>query len=174
MADEAEQQQAQEPNEPEGDPKDNGAGDKKAILADLAKERDRRQAAEQELNQFREAQKTEYQKAIDQAKAETKAEVEGTSRERVLKAEIKAAAAGRLADPKDAIRLLDLSKIKINDDGEVDSDAVSTAIEELIDAKPYLAINERSPRGSADGGPRGTGVGDFSMNDLIRRSAGRS
>jgi hypothetical protein len=59
--------------------------------------------------------------------------------ERILKAEIRAAAATALADPTDALLYLDLSNFEVGNDGEVDTDAVRSAIADLVKNKPYLA-----------------------------------
>jgi len=59
--------------------------------------------------------------------------------QRILKAEIRAAAAGKLADPADALRYLDLSDFEVGPDGEVDASAMNEAIEALVKSKPYLA-----------------------------------
>ena len=65
--------------------------------------------------------------------------------ERILKAEIRAAAATALADPADALLYLDLSSFEVGNDGEVDADAVKSAIADLVKNKPYLAAQSGSP-----------------------------
>jgi len=78
--------------------------------------------------------------------------------DRIVRAEVKAAAAGKLADPADAYRFLDLSQFEVDDDGNVDADEVAEAIDDLIKSKPYLAAQGGStkPRfqGTADSGAR--------------------
>jgi len=79
--------------------------------------------------------------------------------ERIVRAEVRAAAAGKLADPADAYRFLDLSQFEVDDDGNVDADEVSDAIEDLIKSKPYLAAQGGTPtkprfQGTADSGAR--------------------
>ena len=75
--------------------------------------------------------------------------------ERILKAEVRAAAAGKLTDPQDALRFIDLSEFEVGSDGDVDGDAVAAAIEDLIKSKPYLAVQDgRRFQGDADGGAR--------------------
>lgn len=73
---------------------------------------------------------------------------------RILKAEVRAAAAGKLADPQDALRFLDLSGFEVGPDGDVDGDAVAAAINDLIKTKPYLAAQGKRFEGDADGGAR--------------------
>lgn len=77
---------------------------------------------------------------------------------RVLRAEIRAAAAGRLHDPADALAHLDLDDFDVDDDGSVDTKAIVEAIDDLIKSKPYLekkTAEQRPP--NFDSGPRGGG-----------------
>ncbi len=79
--------------------------------------------------------------------------------ERLVRAEIKAAASGKLTNPALAIRLLDLSSFDVDDDGEVDATAIAAAIDELITKEPYLASVQGETKrfqGGADSGTRGT------------------
>lgn len=81
--------------------------------------------------------------------------------ERIIRAEVKAAAAGKLADPADAFRFLDLDQFEVDADGNLDADEVSDAIEDLLKSKPYLAAQGGTTKrfqGTADSGARkGTG-----------------
>lgn len=109
----------------------------------LKTERTRRREAEQRLN------KNNGEDAVAQATAAATA----AANTRILKAEIRAAAASKLADPRDALRFLDLSQFEVDADGDVDSDEIAEAIEELIKDKPYLAAaTGRRFQGSGDGG----------------------
>lgn len=88
---------------------------------------------------------------------------------RLVKAEIKAAAAGKLHDPADAYLHLDVDSFEVDDDGEVDADAIAAAIADLIEKKPYLAAQGGRFQGSADGGRRkGTGPSQLTEADLAR------
>lgn len=83
-----------------------------------------------------------------------------TMRDRLVGAEVRAIAANRLADPADATRFLDDSKF-VNAKGEIDGDGIGKAIDDLLSAKPYLAIGyvpsngNGNGHGSADQGARG-------------------
>ncbi|WP_228979700.1 hypothetical protein [Streptomyces sp. DH12] len=81
--------------------------------------------------------------------------------ERIVRAEVKAAAAGKLADAADALRFLDLSQFEVDADGQLDAEEVADAIDDLLKTKPYLAAQSgKTPRfhGTADSGARkGTG-----------------
>lgn len=150
---------------------DEGAGGKRAILADLAKERSARKQLQSELEQLRQASMSETEKAIAQAKAEGRESALKEIGDRIVRAEVKAAATGKLADPDDAIHLLDMAGL-VQADGTVDSKAVSSAIDALVAAKPYLSAMPGA--GSGEGGPRGNSSnnplnGDPLLRDLKSR-----
>ena len=95
---------------------------------------------------------------VDKVRREALAEATKQANDRIIRSEVKAAAAGKLADPADALRLLDLSQFEVDGDGEVDEDAINEAISDLIKKKPYLAAQGgRRFQGSGDGGHRGDG-----------------
>lgn len=104
------------------------------------------------------------QAKLDGKEAEHKAQTEaqriqdealGKANERILKAEVRANAASKLADPADALRFIDLSEFEVGSDGEVDSSAIAQAIDDLITSKPYLAAQSGGRfQGSADAGAR--------------------
>ena len=136
-------------------------------------------AAKAELETLRAAQMTDTDKALAAAKAEGAAEVSAKFAARVLLSEIRVAAAGKLADPNDAVRLLDLTKFTVTDDGTVDTTAITSAIDELVIAKPYLAAGKSPPLTIDTGqGTRGnpaapTDPGSLSMSDyMAARKAG--
>lgn len=74
--------------------------------------------------------------------------------DRILRAEIRALAAGKLTDPADALLHLDLTKFEVSPDGEVDKTAIEAAITNLTTSKPYLAAQGGRFQGGADGGAR--------------------
>lgn len=94
--------------------------------------------------------------ALDAARREGEAAAMTKANERLLALEIRATAAGKLNDPTDALRLLDLSAFEVGADGVIDTEAIADAIDGLIKSKPYLsATPQRRPaEGSADGGTR--------------------
>ncbi len=130
-------------------------------------------AAASALDKARTAQMSEQERAVEAAKREGRAEAVTIANARILKAEVKAAAAGKLADPADAVQFLDLGDFAVSDDGDVDTKAISKAIDSLIVAKPYLGAN--APKQTAvPAGARGSEtLGGDDMNSRIRRAAGR-
>jgi hypothetical protein len=101
----------------------------------------------------------------------------------LLENAVAAAAAGRLADPSDAMRLVDISDIAVGDDGKVDSAKLKERIDKLLEAKPYLgatgaggtragAPSGQRPPGLPGGGQRPAPQGG-GINELIREAARR-
>lgn len=129
-----------------------------AMKTERNEERRRRREAEQELERIKAeaaAQgKPAEEQALDAARREAEQAVMARVNDRIVKAEVRAAATGKLADPTDALRFIDLSSIEVGEDGAVDGAAVADAIADLIKTKPYLATGARPAPGSADGGPR--------------------
>jgi hypothetical protein len=91
---------------------------------------------------------------------------------RILSAEVRAAAAGKLNDPADALAYIDLSSFEVGDDGSVDTDAIGAAVSDLISKKPYLAAQGGRFQGSADGGARNDASrpAQLSESDMARMS----
>lgn len=89
----------------------------------------------------------------EQARRKAEADALSKANSRILKAEIRAAAKGRLNDPKDALTFLDLDQFEVGEDGEIDPEEIEEAIEDLLKAKPYLAAaTAKRFQGTGDGG----------------------
>lgn len=145
---------------------DLGDSGKRALTEERTARRNAEKAAKAskaELDKLRAEGQSEAEKAIAKAKAEGSAETLAKANARVLKAEVRAAAAGKMNDPADAVHFLDLSDFEVGDDGEVDAKAIAKAIDALLKDKPYLGKGDgagggsRRSTGSADGGARGGG-----------------
>jgi len=120
-----------------------------------------------ELDELRRQSMTDQEKAIAAAREEGAASVTAMVNERILLAEIRAAAAGKLNDPADAVLLIDPKQFTISPDGTVDTSAINSAIETLVKSKPYLATSKVSTKsGSADQGATGTVGKQISRDDL--------
>lgn len=162
---------------PTGDPPPEPAGDDLGKLkATLAAERRARAAAEREATKLRDEHATDAEKAVAAAREEGRREALGQVAGRMVEAEVRAAAAGKLADPADAIRLLDLTGF-VDDAGEIDAKAIVAAVDELVTAKPYLAANAAKSNGTAaaSAAPQGTrpgpaleGDGDAFLRRVVR------
>lgn len=154
----------------QGDQGDGGNGQDGDGLADkgreaLAKERKARREAEKARKaaeakaadleaKLAAGQQDQTQQDADKARRDAEAAANAKANARILAAEVRAAAAGKLADPSDAARYLDLSEFEVGDDGGVDQEAIAEAISDLIKKKPYLAAKAQGFQGSGDGGAR--------------------
>ena len=166
---------------PEGD--DNAADESKpedlaALKAALASERKRFEKAERELADLRKQHMTESEKALAEARAEGRKAALGEVTERLLAAEVRAAAAAKMADPGDAVHLLDLDGLA-NEDGTVDSKGVAARIDALLKDKPYLAKPAPSgggpgkpPQGARDGAAPDDTSADAYLRGVVRRGRG--
>lgn len=88
---------------------------------------------------------------MDKALADAKSAGEKSAAQRFTKrlidAEVKAGAKGlRFHDPADAIQQLGDMTSAVKDDGEVDADAISAALTDLANKKPYLVAQEEPLR----------------------------
>ena len=101
------------------------------------------------------ANKSELEKAVERAKADAdkagRQDERSKADARIVRAEVKAAAGTKLADPEDAVRLLDLGQFKVDDDGEVDGKAIAQAIDDLVKTKPYLAASSGDGKNGKNG-----------------------
>lgn len=163
-----------EPDPDEEEDEDLGEAGKAA----LAKERGARRAAEKEakatkaqLAKLQAGAMSEQEKAVAEAKEAGKAEVLSVANERLVRAAVKSAATGKLANPSLAPKLLDLSDFEVDDDGDVDEKAIDAAIAKLVKENPELANGVRKP-GALPGSKGGQSNAAQSMNDLIRERAG--
>lgn len=97
----------------------------------------------------------EAEHAAEQERQRVKDEALAAANKRILGAELRAAAKGKLADPTDAALYINLDEFEVSDDGSVDTDALNEAVAELLVKKPHLAAGEQ-PRfaGGGDGGAR--------------------
>lgn len=136
---------AEAANPPEGSEALGDAG-KKALSAMKEREKAARARArelERVVAELRAAieskDKTPDEQELDAARREAEAAAIARANERILRSEIKAAAAGKLADPEDALRYLDLAEFEVDESGNVDTTEISDAIHELLERKPYLA-----------------------------------
>ena len=164
-------------DEPDDD-KRRQRGDADGLRADLRRTRDRLRQRETELEQLRQTTMTEGQRAIAEARAEGEKNASEKLQRRLVVSEITSQAAGRMANPKLAARLLDVDNFLPDSiDDDVDEDAITEAITTLLDENPYLAGEKpsesdgkrRTPR--VPGGPRDSDrPGQLTRADLATMS----
>ncbi|MFE4697281.1 hypothetical protein ACFRIC_09325 [Streptomyces sp. NPDC056738] len=124
-------------------------------------ERDRRKAAETERDQLKGASGGSDDDP-ERIRSEADRAATAKANQRIVRSEVRAAAAGKLTNPRDALAFLDLSKFEVDGDGQVDEDEIADAIEDLLKERPYLGAAAKAPeprfQGTGDGGARkGTG-----------------
>lgn len=85
------------------------------------------------------AGKPAEEQALAAARLEGHTAATDAANKRILRSEVKAAAAGKLANPALAVKLIDLDSLEVDEDGEVDEDAIADAISALLEENPYLA-----------------------------------
>jgi membrane protein involved in colicin uptake len=147
-----------------------GDAGKRALKA----ERDARAKAEREhkktlaeLEKLRNEGLSDQERAVAEAKTAGRAEATAEATARIIKAEIKAAAAGRFADPTDALAFIGVDDFEVNSDGDVDPEKIKSAIDQLLENKPHLAATAGKPNpGNPDGGSRGTNAAQLTAADL--------
>ncbi|MFK0082733.1 hypothetical protein [Glutamicibacter sp. NPDC090743] len=86
------------------------------------------------------AGKSEEQVEEQRQREQREAAILNKANDRIVRSEIKSAAAGKLQNPALAVRLLDLSDFEVDEDGNVDEDDIAQAIDELLEKEPYLAV----------------------------------
>lgn len=126
----------------------------------------------QERNQYRD-ERNQLQTQIEelQAEAAKAPEIMKVAQQKILQSELKAAAAGKLHDPADAHRFINIEDFEVSEDGEVDAGKISAAVADLLDSRPYLGGTQRPNMytGSGDQGVRKESVpAQLSREDLSR------
>lgn len=159
-----------------GDADQLGDAGKKALdsmKSKWQKERDARKALEAKLaTGAKEDDQQDPAEMRKQAQAEARAEV---LRERALD-KVETKAAKLFADPEDARALLASRVEDFVDDGQVDVDAITEALTDLLSKKPHLAAaTAKRFQGGADGGARkgSGGVAQLTEQDLKRMTPGQ-
>lgn len=118
-----------------GNPDDNREHFSREYVKELREENKGWRLKAQQLEKERDDHKTAAEKAAQDAEGKIK-EAHTAAEQRVIRAELKAEALKAGMVDLDGLKLADLSKIKINDAGEVEG--ATELMEELKKAKPYL------------------------------------
>lgn len=118
-----------------------------------------------------EGREAEHQATIESQKV--KDDALAAANTKIAKANLRAAAAGKLADPTDALTFIDVSTFEVDDDGNTDEAALTAAIADLIKSKPYLAAQGGTRfQGEADGGARKESTPDIDAQIAEAEKAG--
>lgn len=127
-----------------------------------------------EVDRIKASTQTEQEKAIDTAKAEARAEARAELLGEMVETALETIAGDKLADPS-FVRLLDATTREgfITKEGKVDRKAIGEALDALVKKHPNLAkAGGRAAPLKGGAGDNGKSSG-YSMNDEIRRLAGR-
>ncbi|MFG3710135.1 hypothetical protein [Micromonospora sp. NPDC047730] len=160
-----------ESDKPEGADQLGDAGKKAldSMKTNWKTERDKRKALEKELAELKSksTEKPDETPDADTIRAQAKAEAQAEAiRERALD-KIEAKAAKLFADPEDARALLAGNVDDFVDNGKVDVEAITEALDELLAKKPHLAATPpRRFEGGADGGARKSGGEKLTRSDV--------
>lgn len=141
----------------------------------IAKERERARLAEERLKTVEEKDLPEAEKRQRRISELESAEKSWTSERQDLRMEIQAVrAAAKLgfADPEDALGWLSRNREKVVFDDKGHPTNLESLLREVLKTKPHFLAETVRPRGSAEGGARGTGA-PVDFNAAIRRAAGR-
>lgn len=121
---------------------DEFAGERTKLTGTISKLRDENKSKSKQIRdlkaQLADATKPVDESEVETAKREAAAAATQKANERIAKAEVKAAAKGRFADPADVELYLDLSEF-VDEDGDIDAEAIEDALTGLLEKKPHLA-----------------------------------
>jgi hypothetical protein len=150
-----EQVESADSEETLGDAGRKALAEERAARKAAEKEAKRAKELEAELLKLREDAMSEQEKAIVQARKEGAQEALKQANLRIAASEARALAAGKTRDPEVAVQLLgDLSQF-VTEEGDVNTDAMSVALNRLVEEKTYLAVGDRQPVPGVDQGARG-------------------
>jgi len=149
-ATEAEETGTQDDTEEVEDP---AAGLKSALQKERAQNKANLKRIKELEREREDRDKSPDEKALDDARREAAAEATAKANTRLVAAEFRSAAAKRVKDPRIAAKLVDLTGIEVDDDGNVDAEAITDALDTLLEEYPDLAPSRFE--GTADQGTRG-------------------
>lgn len=142
------------------------------VAADKYSDYNELKAAKARLDEIEAANATELEKAVAKARAEGAAEVQSKADQRLINAEARAiAAAEKFRNPGLAVKAIDLSGVKVGDDGTPDAKAIKELLSALAADEPYLI--DAGPQRPAVDPTQGRPVGTPSKAEEGRAEAQR-
>jgi hypothetical protein len=135
--------------------------------------------AELELERVQTEGLSEQERVVAEAELRGRQAAEAEHGRRLLEAQLRAAAAGKLQDPADALRYLDLEALL---DEELDDRELAKRVDRLVVEKPYLAVANGDAGGKRVGvrsqgartAPGGTKEADADGSAWLRKAARKS
>jgi hypothetical protein len=150
----------------------------KALSTEAGDYRRKLRKAELELERARTEGLSEQERAVAEAELRGRQEASAEHGRKLLEAQLRAAAAGKLQDPGDALRYLDLEALL---DEELDDRELAKRVDRLVEDKPYLAVangDEGKRVGVRSQGartaPGGTKEADADGSAWLRKAARKS
>jgi hypothetical protein len=132
------------------------AGLKKALAAERKARRDAEKKARDLEAARADANKEPAEQALEQARREAREEAQTAFNQRLVQAELKAALKGAVNNPALAMKVIDVSEIDVDANGEVDAQSVTDAIEAALSQYPELKpMDQKKFTGTADQGAKG-------------------
>jgi membrane protein involved in colicin uptake len=146
------------PADPPPAPAPHGDDHVRTLTNDLKAERAARKKLADEYAKLQRSHMDDDERKLAEAHAAGRAEALAEANGRLLRAEVRAVAAAKLADADDAVRLLDLDSFEPSADGAFDRKAIDSALDALVESKPYLAksVPNGQPAPRMPQGTRGT------------------
>ncbi|WP_186372400.1 hypothetical protein [Arthrobacter woluwensis] len=126
---------------------------KAKLKAETAARRNAEKERDEERRKAADKDKPADQIALEQARRDGETAATKKAEERILRTELRAAAKGKMHNPALAAKLLDLSEFTVDENGDVDQEALEAAIDELLVENPGLAAQ------GSGGGTFGTARG---------------
>lgn len=151
------------------------ADDTSGLKSALQREREGREAAERELKNLKEKDLPEAERKQRRLSELEAAERSWATERQDLRMEAQAVRlASKLgfADAEDALGWLARNRDQVEFDDKGSPTNLERLLRELLKTKPHYVADAVRPRGSAEGGARGTGA-PVDFNAAIRRAAGR-
>ncbi len=142
--------EAEETETQDTDVEDPAAGLKSALQKERAQNKANLKRIKELERAAEDRDKSPDEKALDDARRDAAAEATAKANKRLVAAEFRTAAAKRVKDPRIAARLVDLSEIDVDDDGNVDVDGITAALDAVLEEYPDLAPSRFD--GTADQG----------------------
>lgn len=165
--------QAGSATEPQGGEEKFDAEYVRALRKEAAQYRTRLKALEDAQRAADDAKLSDQEKLQKRLAELERAAAEASSnlQKRVVEYEVKLAASRLgIVDPDAAWRLIDASSLEFDESGKPKN--LDRVLSDLLKAKPYLSAQPTARNGAAGSGTQGSPT-TFSMNDAIRRAAGR-
>lgn len=141
---------------------DNGDSAAKKARREAQALRNRLREAEAELAKYQEAQMSETERAV----AEARRDAEQSMRAEVTKSRLREVAAGRMANPADAVVFCNLENVDLDDPASLDAE-----IGRILEERPYLGV-QQAPT-SIDQGPRATPKAAPTFQQYMAQQLGR-